>query len=514
MTNPADNPHQDYRRQTDQHYGSVTPPAPPPRISRGVPEAGAVPEPATEQIRVEPDETQQLPVLPTSRFTAGTTYTARTDTSGATPSPPDPASPTAPAQQRVMPVVAPPQIGAPAQQIPSPTPPPHQQKMPVTAPPPPAPPTHQTSTPAAAARFDLQPSHAMWGLTAVAVLAALTSGVAWILVVGGCAYGAWHLGQRRVQWPPDVQELLSRFGLAPAPPAAPGATVAPPAAYIPFRPMTFSEIFTGAFRVVSRNWPTLIGIPLALFLAAGLGGAGIGYLMMQFMFAAGGSLFSSMGSLIVVMVIFSLLVYAVALPLDALLISLGVTATDKAVRGERIRMTEILSLARQRMFAVVRLTLAFYSIFIVSDVLVYTIVIAAILSSSLAAGAFFYFLLLVANFVLGIMFSLAPVVVVVEHRGVVDSFKRSIQLVKSAWGRILAIHLLWAVCAIPLLMLPSFVISFVLGPFGMLLFMIIGLSLMIALTRTLQLLVYTDLRMRQEHYEQELIADWARNTRV
>lgn len=278
--------------------------------------------------------------------------------------------------------------------------------------------------------------------------------------------------------------------------------------------MTFPEIFTGAFKVVSRNWPTLVGIPLVLLLAAGLAGCLLGFIMVQVILSSGDSLFSAagFGSFMVLFVVFGLLIYAVSLPLDALLIALGVITTDKAVRGERIRMAEVFTLARQRMFAVTRLTLAYYSFFIVTDIVVDTIVIAAVMSSSYAAGIFFYFVLLAANFVLGIMFSLAPIVLVIEHRGVVDSCKRSMQLVKSAWGRILAIHALWAVCVMPVIMLPSFAISFILGPIGMLLFMIIALSFMLAFTRTLQLLVYTDLRMRQEQYEHELIADWARNT--
>ncbi len=355
----------------------------------------------------------------------------------------------------------------------------------------------------------------MWGLTVIAGLIGLLSGVAWILVVGGCAFGAWYLGQRRAQWPPDVRDVLSRFGLAAAPPAStgPAAGGIAPVPYIPFRPMTFPEIFTGAFKVVSRNWPTLVGIPLLLLLAAGLAGCLLGYIMVQVILSSGDSLLSAgAGSFMALFVVFGLLIYAVSLPLDALLIALGVITTDKAVRGERIRMPEVFALARQRMFAVTRLTLAYYSFFIVTDMLVYTIVIAAVMSSSYAVGIFFYLVLLAANFVLGIMFSLAPIVLVIEHRGVVDSCKRSMQLVKSAWGRILAIHALWAVCVMPILMLPSFAISFVLGPIGMLLFMIIALSFMLAFTRTLQLLVYTDLRMRQEQYEHELIADWARNT--
>lgn len=543
---PNDNPHQDYRRQTDRHYGSATPSGPP-RISRGVP-SGA------EQTSVEPDQTPGQPDLPTSRFAAGTAYCGRSGTTGATPPPPPPIvapPPTVPSQEQVMPVVPPRSDAGPTEQTSSTVTPlgatPQQQVMPVVGPspdaapkqqvppvPPGPPPTSpqqqsmpvlpphyaasapQTSPPSGAQRFDFQPAHAMWALAILSGLATVVLGLGWILVAGASAYGAWYLGRQRTAWPADIQEILARAGLAGPVPPSPAASPPAPAPYIPFRPMTFPEIFTGAFKVVSRHWPTLAGIPLVIVLAAGLAGALVGSVMLQILVASGDSLFDTtgFGGIFIFLAIFSLLIYAVALPLDALLIALGVITTDKAVRGEHIRMANVFTLARQRMLAVTRLTLAFYSIFIICDLLIYTIVIAAVLSSSLAAGIFFYLLLLAANFVLGMMLSLAPIVVVVEHRGVIDSLQRSIQLVKSAWGRILAINLLWAVCATLIIMIPSITISFVLGSVGAMLFMLVAIAFLLAYTRTLQLLVYTDLRMRQERYEQELIADWARNTRA
>ncbi|WP_156616782.1 hypothetical protein [Mycobacterium sp. 852014-52144_SCH5372336] len=298
--------------------------------------------------------------------------------------------------------------------------------------------------------------------------------------------------------------------------ATPRPVGAPPVAYIPFRPMTFPELFGGAFKLVTKNWPTLVGIPLVVLLAAGVAFSVVGLVVLQIMMSTGETLFNTMGfgSLFVLYGIFILVMFAVALPLDAMLIALSVLATDKAVRGERIRLTPVFSLARQRIFPVLRLTLAFYGIFLLVDLLLYGIVFAAIMSASFALGIVLYCVLLAANFAVGIMFSLAPIVVVTERRGVADSFRRSMELVKSSWGRVLAIHLLWALCVVPLLMLPSFVLPFLLGPVGIVLFFVVAFALLIAYVRTLQLLVYTDLRIRQEHFEHELIADWARNTGV
>lgn len=555
MTISGDNPHPDHQS---------VPPAPP-RISRD-----AAPEPLTERLGAQPEQTQWLPQLPVSKFTAGTTYGGPGGSAGPVPSPP-----TVPPQQQVMPVSVPHVDTSPTEHIPAPPPrstpgtqqampvtplpsaPPLQQAMPVNPPPTPSPsqktmpvigpqnagpkgylpppasaappqqampvtgPQNAWNTqqyqppPAASQPFELQPSHALWGLTGLAALATLFAGVGWILVVGGCAFGAWHFGQRHVRWPTDVQELLARVGLAQLA-STRSAGVPAPIAYIPFRPMTFPELFTGAFKVLGRNWPTLVGIPMAILLAAGVAGAIVGFVVIQIMISSGDAVFGSagFGLLLAVFGILFLLVYAIALPLDAILIALTVITTDKAVRGERIRLTDMFTLARQRILAVTRLTLVFYGIFIVTDIVVYTIVTAAVMTSSLAAGIFFYIVLLAANFLLGIIFSLAPIVVIIEPRGALDSLKRSMHLVKSAFGRILAIHLLWAVCVTPILLIPSLTISFILGGLGMLLFIFIALPFLLAYVRAMQVLVYTDLRIRQENYEQELIADWARNTRI
>jgi hypothetical protein len=85
------------------------------------------------------------------------------------------------------------------------------------------------------------------------------------------------------------------------------------------------------------------------------------------------------------------------------------------------------------------------------------------------------------------------------------------QLTKSAWGRLLGVHLLWAVCVTPLLIVPWF--SYLtLGIVGFIVFTAVAFAALIAYVRTLQVLIYTDLRMRQESYETELLADWTRNT--
>lgn len=494
MTNPNENPHQEYLRQTSEHYGLT----PPPRISRGGPSGPAAPKPPVERPWAESVQPEQ-PEQPWGQ-SANWSSSGISDAGPVTPQPGGRVVPPPPPQWAHTP---PPQQAA----HPAPPPPPTHVRYPTAGP------VLPGSPPGPGQGLDLQPSHAMWVLAGLSALCTFFSGFGWILVAGACAYAAWFFTQRHTRWPADIEDLLVRIRLTQA---TPGPVGAPPVAYIPFRSMTFPELFGGAFKVVTKNWPTLVGIPLVLLLAAGVVFGVAGLVVFQIMMSTGETLFNTMGFgfLFVVYGIFTLLVSAVALPLDALLIALGVIATDKAVRGERIRLTSVFSLAQHRIFPVVRLTLAFYGIFLLADLLLYGVFFAAIMSASFALGIVLYCVLFAANFAVGIMFSLAPIVVVTERRGVADSFRRSMQLVKSSWGRVLAIHLLWAICAVPLIMLPSFVLPFLLGPVGMVLFFVVAFAILIAYVRTLQLLVYTDLRIRQEHYEHELIADWARNTGV
>jgi hypothetical protein len=80
-------------------------------------------------------------------------------------------------------------------------------------------------------------------------------------------------------------------------------------------------------------------------------------------------------------------------------------------------------------------------------------------------------------------------------------------LAKLDWTRILAIHGMWAVCVVPLLLVPSFVVAIVLGIVGIVVFLVAAFSVLIACTRTLQMVAYLDLRMRHENYDRKLFAD-------
>ncbi|MEW5808609.1 MAG: hypothetical protein AB1925_04070 [Actinomycetota bacterium] len=351
------------------------------------------------------------------------------------------------------------------------------------------------------------------GLTALTLLASLILGFGWVLVAAGCGAAAYFTQARRTAWHPDLVAVVTRTERT----SDPGPTPTTP--IVPLRPLSFPEMFVGAFRILGRNWPTLFGIPVAILVALAVVCAVASTIVVSIAVSSASlstSLFESdaatvFGGLFGVMIVLWLFLCALAFPADAALLALSVSATDKAVRGRPVRMTEVLREARSRIFPVCRLTLVYYGIFILVDGLAMGVVFAAF-AVGLPLALLLMTLLFVGSFVVGIMFSLAPLVLIIERRGVTDSLRRSMQLAKPAAGRLLGVHLVWAVCVTPVLSIPGLLASFVLGPVGALLFFVIAFAALIAYVRVLQVLIYTDLRMRQERFDTELIADWARNT--
>ncbi|WP_102144556.1 hypothetical protein [Mycobacterium hubeiense] len=364
-------------------------------------------------------------------------------------------------------------------------------------------------------------------LAGLAVFAAIFSSAkfSWLLIAAVFAAAEWYTRTRRVSWPVDVQNLLAGMRLAeptPAQPQTPGrpGADAPITAVIPFRPLTIPDIFGGAFKVVARNWPTLVGIPVIILLGFVVYVVVVSFVLFTIFSEAlspllGGMFMTTLESgnlvllTIVVMLVYMAVVTALALPADALLIATSVIATDKAVRGEPVRVGEVFGAARAHMFPACRLTLVFYGICFAPDIIIgmalFTVGITGMLLVGLAC--------VVGTFIIGILLSLSPIVLIVEKRGVSASLKRSMQLAKPAWGRLLGIHLLWAVSA-TVLMTMSWLPILVFGPlaFFVPVLYVVALPFMISYFRSLQMLIYTDLRIRQEAYDRELLADWTRNT--
>lgn len=337
---------------------------------------------------------------------------------------------------------------------------------------------------------------------------------------GGAQFGA-------VSGPPQTG---SRSGFY-QPQAVPRPQAAPAVPLIPLRPMTTPEIFTGTAKIIFRYWPVLLGIPVAilvgfaLFVYASATTIGTIVVKASTSVGAGGlaNLDSLMTGMLVVWVVYFIVIAAIALPADALLISLTVITTDRAVRGLPIQSRDVLRQARQRMFAVCRLTLAFYAILFLPQLVFYLILTSSPKVMIALAGpgglVLAFVVMFPIYFGLGLILSLAPIAVVVEGRGVGAALQRSAQLLKPAFGRILAIHVLWSVCMVVVLwgyfalfgdqILMNLLDSPVLAAVDLLVFAgVVGV--MIGFFRVLQALIYTDVRIRREGYDRELIADWNR----
>lgn len=488
-------PHADYLRQAAEHFHQpgMRAPQPPPAIFRPPPQQDQRQPPLTERT-----EAVTVPQPASPRI--------------AVPHQTPPAPP--PFQAPSIPTAPPPYVAPPASAVPS-EPPPY------VAPPAPGgmPAQPRFAAPSPGAGRDIRPEHVLWALTGFSALATLVSGVAWILIVGVCAYFAWVARTRPILWPPDIEELLVHYRVARPTGRSRGAPYTAgvsgqPLSYIPFRPLTFGEIFSAAYKIVRRNWTTLIGIPLVIFGTFMIALALIVMIVVQIMTSMMESATSleSLGTAMMVgMAIYWLLALSVAFPTDALLIALCVTATDQAVRGARVRLTGVLTAARSRMFAVCRLNAAYYAWFIITEAITYGVFFAALMGAGPGALTLLIPINLVI-FALGIMFSLAPTVLVVEGRGVVDSFRRAWDLAKLSWQRLVGIHLLWAVCAVPVIAIGILIVMVTLGYLGLMVLFAVVPAVMVAYFRTLQMLIYTDLRIRQERYDVELSAAWAHNT--
>ncbi|MDN4521274.1 hypothetical protein QYF68_26130 [Mycolicibacterium austroafricanum] len=364
----------------------------------------------------------------------------------------------------------------------------------------------------------------MWALTALLLIASLLLGFGWVLLATGCGAAAYFTQARSVAWPPDLGDLLAQLRLTEAAPPNTVPNVAP-TAVIPFRPLTFHEIFGGAFRVMTRNWPTLVGIPTAIlatfFVVFSLVMWIVGAVATASM-SVSTSLFDSgdpatdltrmFSGLMGLMIVLTLLFAIAALPADALLLGLSTIATGKAIRGEPVRVTSVLADAKGSMLAVCRLTLCYYGLFFVFGGIAMTLVFVATLVS-MPLGILLMVAVFVASFGVGVLYSLAPIVLIVEKRGVIDAFKRSAQLAKPAAGRLLGIHLLWMVCVTAVLLIPGTLAGLVLGEVGAALLFAVAFGALIAYFRSLQMLIYTDLRIRQERFDIELASEWARNAR-
>lgn len=357
------------------------------------------------------------------------------------------------------------------------------------------------------ARFDFRPHHAMCALAVLWVVLALLT---WPGI--GCWFAAaaylcaWaYTRHHQTVWPADVQAACANRGWAlPRDEPAPDDRNPP----IPFRPMTIAELYAGVVKIVWRNWPTLIGVPaviltglvVALVAATQTVEKVMGSPQLAGMVVGGGG--DLRPGAVALIVVVALAFLAAMLPGDGLMISIATKAADCAVRGQPIRFDEMFHRAKRRKYAVGRLTGTYYlilTVMLVVQVVAASSVFYTALVPTLVVGG-------LASVFVSILLCLSPVVLVLEKRGFADSFRRSIEICRPAVGRVIAINLVWIVAVTPVVVLS------VLFPTVTPVVVLVIVPVVFGVVRCLQMLVYADLRMRQDNYGQELRTAWARNT--
>lgn len=385
-------------------------------------------------------------------------------------------------------------------------------------PPPPRPP----SRPA----VELKPYAALVILAILCAIVAIFSDahLAWALVSAAAAGGALTAHRRGARWPWEVHLLLARVRLAaagPAPersglPSTVGSQVhGPPDQCTPviaFRRLSIVELFTAAGRVLTRYWPALVGIPVAILATFVLVFVPILSAVMGALFSAstdtsGGVVTSTitdpaptLNTLLVAYAVMLLVCILVAFPADALLLGASVIATQHAVRGASITLSGLWSATRSRLPAICRMTAVFYALALSPELILLSLLVLTggiISPETVAAVNVIAVFVALATFVFGIFLSLAPIILLAEQRSVTDALRRSMTLARAGFPRLLGLHLMWVAIVLPL-MLFSYAIGFSIVLYAAL------IGVLIAVFRVFQVLIYTDLRLRYEDFGAEL----------
>ncbi|WP_148280637.1 PQQ-binding-like beta-propeller repeat protein [Nocardia cyriacigeorgica] len=380
------------------------------------------------------------------------------------------------------------------------------------------------TTASADALFDLRPHHAAFAGAGLAMIAALFNppGLAWLIIVAGCVAFGWQARNKQATWPPAVREFLARMRLAePGSPAdEPSAGPAPdgqvarvnrPQRYgplIPLRPLTAGEILRASITAIRRHWQVSLTFTVAALVAAlslfllgmiSIGAALISGISMEGEnFAAG--LFATLAALVLLFV--SLLI-VIGVPADAAINAVTIVTADMAIRGEPVRFAAVFALVRPRLFALCRLMAVFYAVIVLPGLLGPYIVLIAV---GLPAAIPVLVLTVAAVFVVGTLCAFAPIVMTREGAGVVESFRRSVALVRPSLARVLGLELLWvAACVVAFAATAYPALAFASAvPGGEVIVYPVSLVIIAAsavLIRTLQTLLYTDLRIREGSYD-------------
>ena len=358
--------------------------------------------------------------------------------------------------------------------------------------------------------FTVKPYHAARIAAAVAFLTALNNlpGIPWLIVAAASLYVEWHTRTKAVSWPPAIGSFLDRLTVKSS-----NSTTTPPTSTgendhqscgrtVSLRPHSMTEIFANTRTAVQRNWKVALLFPIALIIAGSLA---VGLLTIAAVYigrsaftgtasfgagSTGSDFAANPGTLFAeILILYVAVVLLIWIPLDAVVTGVTVTSAAHAARSSTVRLREALAATRSRMFALCRLSLIFSAIFYLILLILFpvaSIIITdrfgwiAFLASSIALSG--------ATLVATVLFSLAPVPLMLEGTGVFASLKRSAILVRPAWLRLTAVHAAWGLGTITLILM----VNSILSGLGSL----IGLAVAFPIFRTFQTLLYADLRTR------------------
>ncbi|MGV9677137.1 hypothetical protein ACWDSJ_17815 [Nocardia sp. NPDC003482] len=265
------------------------------------------------------------------------------------------------------------------------------------------------------------------------------------------------------------------------------------------RPMSFGDLVGGAIGATRLNWKVSIGFTFGAIVVALVALWSVCTSVIGFAVSgAGSSLNGLVAAMLGTLAVFVAALFAVGIPADAAINGVCVVAAEHAIRGESVGLGAVIARVRPRFLPLCRLMVVFYILILAPDWLALPVI--------LFAGGNLVVLPVVgiAVFALGVLFGLAPVVMTLEGLGVVASLRRSAALVRQCFGRILALHILWAI-----LMTTVLAISFV--PIGLVtitlpsatvvvfvpLYLLLATAIAFPLFRAAQTLMYLDLSARE-----------------
>ncbi|MBJ8340068.1 hypothetical protein JGU71_14330 [Antrihabitans sp. YC3-6] len=162
----------------------------------------------------------------------------------------------------------------------------------------------------------------------------------------------------------------------------------------------------------------------------------------------------------------------------------------------------VVSGAPSRMFALIPLIVVFYAILLLPYILIVPMSMIVMSGGAETLLILPSFALIAVEFVAGVLLSLAPIVMVIEKTGLVDTCKRTYSLTHPALGRLLAIHLLWFVVVVRIS-----IVTMIVGMMVHWIAMVVTLAIGISFFRILQTLIYHDVRVRQVGYAEEVLAE-------